>query len=131
MQTRRQSDHEQLEIENLIATEDDPKIRLQLMVMNRINLSLIANTHTINDIAVKLDEHLTSFTAHVSREDALINQGRGMKRVGVILMGLLQGLVVWGLYTVTDAVSAINTAQLSNAVQHAQFDTRIKVLEDR
>jgi len=75
---RRSGDsNDQDEIERLIELEDDAKVRLQLIIMNRINLSMIANTSTINAVATKLDAHLTHFEERTKKEDELLNKGRG------------------------------------------------------
>lgn len=81
---------QQEEIEDLIAQEQDPKIRLQLMVMNRINLSLVENTNTIQEINSKLETHLTNFAEHTKTNEALVNKGRGAWRVVIYVFSFLQ-----------------------------------------
>lgn len=97
---QRTSDHilDQQNIEEMIALEDDPKIRLQLMVMNRINLSLIANTTTINEINNKLIEQVNRFEQHDRREQAIINRGKGAWTLFMWVILVMQSIIGWGWY---------------------------------
>lgn len=97
---QRTSDHilDQQNIEEMIALEDDPKIRLQLMVMNRINLSLIANTTTINEINNKLIEQVNRFEQHDRREQAILNRGKGAWTLFMWGMLVMQSIIGWGWY---------------------------------
>lgn len=97
---QRASDHilDQQNIEEMIALEDDPKIRLQLMVMNRINLSLIANTTTINEINNKLIEQVNRFEQHDRREQAILNRGKGAWTLFMWGMLVMQSIIGWGWY---------------------------------
>lgn len=120
---------EQQEIEKLIAEENDPKIRLQLMVMNRINLSLIANTKTINDVAEKLDAHLTKFEQHTAQEEQMINQGRGAWKVVSWVIGIVQviGLAIW--VSANEEIASIHQSIAEDQAQHAAIDKRLSLLE--
>lgn len=97
---QRASDHilDQQNIEEMIALEDDPKIRLQLMVMNRINLSLIANTTTINEINNKLMEQVNRFEQHDRREQAILNRGKGAWTLFMWVILVMQSIIGWGWY---------------------------------
>lgn len=97
---QRTSDHilDQQNIEEMIALEDDPKIRLQLMVMNRINLSLIANTTTINEINNKLIEQVNRFEQHDRREQAILNRGKGAWTLFMWVILVMQSIIGWGWY---------------------------------
>lgn len=83
----------QNEIDNMIKLEQDPKVRLQLMVMNRINLSLVANTTTINHVVEKLEEHLEQFEDYTKKSDEIKNKGIGAWKVVLWGLGIVQMLV--------------------------------------
>lgn len=120
---------EQHEIEALIAAEDDARIRLQLMIMNRINLSLIANTHTINEVAIKLEDHLSIYERRTTAEQALINKGKGAWRMVAWVIGAVQliGLGIW-----TDArqdLAGIHAALEQARLSDSRIEHRLDVLE--
>lgn len=92
LHNRRVTDVSQDKILVLIEQANDPKDRAFLIVLQQINESLIANTHTINEVAEKLDSHLTAYEAHAEREKALLNQGKGMWRVAAWVLGISQAI---------------------------------------
>lgn len=106
---RRKSDvGQQEEINELIRNEQDPKNRAFLLVLQQIHQSLIANTETVNDVASKLDKHLTTYEQHAEAEEARINQGRGLWRVLAWMLGLLQVLVLTALGTAYHEVQLLH-----------------------
>ena len=129
---RRSSDQaEQTEIESLIAAEDDPKMRLQLMIMNRINLSLIANTHTINEIATKLENHLSLYEQRTAAEQALLNKGKGAWRVVAWVIGAVQviGLGIWA--DARSDLASIHTALEQSRTSDVRMEQRLTALEQK
>jgi hypothetical protein len=121
---------EQKEIEKLIEEENDAQIRLQLMIMNRINLSLIANTKTIHEIGAKLEEHLTNYEARTKVEDEILNKGKGAWKVIAVIIGIIQaiGLILWN--DVRTTMDKTSQALLENSYSHSVFDLRVKKLEE-
>jgi hypothetical protein len=61
LHNRRATDVSQDKILVLIEQANDQKYRAFLIVLQQINESLISNTQIINEVAEKLDNHLTSF----------------------------------------------------------------------
>jgi hypothetical protein len=128
-QKRRMSDHLPLDIEAMIIAEPDAKQRAFLIVLNAINVSLVANTTTIRDVSTKLEAHLTSFEKHTVKEEALMNKGRGMWKIAAWVIGAAQvvGVAVW-----TDArtdLGSIHTSITSLVAKDAAIETRVTVLE--
>lgn len=121
---RRASDRRPLDIDSMIAEENDPKQRAFLIVMNSINVSLLANTETIRDISIKLDTHLTNFEEHTATEDALLNRGRGMWKVTSWVLGASQAAVIalsLGAYNHLSGIdSAISVLQVADAKLEAR-----------
>lgn len=128
---RRLTDNDQQDIEDLIAQENDPKIRLQLMVMNRINLSLIANTKTIEDVADKLDNHLEIYQQNTEQSEALINKGKGFWRATAFFLGLLQFIGAGLYYNFTNQVKELMEQENRNQVVHATMIERINELDQK
>lgn len=123
------------EIETLILQEDDPKQRAFLIVLNTINKSLLANTHTLREFEQKLEEHTDKFADHAKTEEALMNKGRGMWKVAAWVIGVAQiaGLYIW--QHAREDLASINTSMQRNQVEMAQINLRVtnveKVLEAR
>ncbi|MDD4971862.1 MAG: hypothetical protein PHT07_20750 [Paludibacter sp.] len=127
---------EQQDIENLIAEENDPKVRLQLIVMNRINKSLIENTRTTLDIVKQANEfgeqlsaHIKNFELHRQYQDEIQNKGKGAWIVFAKVIGAVQivGLGIWGY--ASNEISDIHGGLHSLEKVDSGFDTRITVLE--
>lgn len=112
------------EIADLIKMEDDPKNRAFLIILQNINLSLLANTQTVNDIDVQLKEHLIEFKNRTSREDALLNKGKGAWQVVSWLLGTMQVVTVWVM------VHTFNDIKELHAVD-AGIETRLTVIETK
>jgi hypothetical protein len=120
---------QQEDIERLIADEEDTKIRLQLMILNKINLALIANTNVTNSIRNDLDQHLEIFATRTREQDALLNKGRGAW--WVVSSGLVLAQVVFGSLwiTIRDDMKAIRYDISSVTVEQAKRSSRLENLE--
>ncbi len=121
---------EQEKIEKLISEEQDTKVKLQLMVMNRINLSLIANTNTIHEIGDRLEEHLVNYEQRTRVEDEILNKGKGAWKVVAWIVGIVQaiGLVLWN--DVRTNMDQTHQHMLENNYAHSIFELRVKKIED-
>lgn len=138
-QERRATDtKEQHDIERLIEQENDPKVRLHLMVMNRINLSLIANTETINtvardvtNVAAALNNHLTHFEEHTKAEEAMVNKGKGVWMVMAKIIGGVQliGLGIWAYASseISDIHTSLHVFEQADTI----LDKRITIIESK
>ena len=127
---------EQHDIERLIEQENDPKVRLHLMILNRLHLCMVANTESTKEVAnmvtkvgTKLDEHLTNYEEHTKQEQALINKGRGAWRVIAWVIGAVQviGLGIW--VKASEEITHMTTVVHVLEQTDARLDTRITVLE--
>lgn len=134
---RRASDFEDMEnsrhqadIDQLIAEEEDPRKRLHLIVMNRINLSLVANTQTIKNVSDKLEAHLEAFERRSKEQDALVNKGKGAWRVIAVVLGILQVGSVWLGSVIIDDMKRTHEDIKSIATEQARRDVRIRYVEE-
>lgn len=112
------------EIADLIKQEDDPKTRALLIILQNINLSLIANTQTVNDIDVQLKEHLVEFKTRVAIEDAEDNQKKGAWRVIAAILGVLQAAA---LGAISYGITELKTLHTADAV----LEARVLLLEHK
>lgn len=97
---RRHMDIYGMDLDHLIAQENDPKQRVFLILLNNLNGSLIDNTKATSSIGSKLDAHLTNFERYTKDKDELLNQGRGVWKVAAWVLGvaqLLAGTVWFGM----------------------------------
>ena len=124
---RRSSDNRILNIEEMIAAEDDAKSRAMLIVLNSINLSLVANAHTVREISHKLEAHLESFQVHAESEEALLNKGKGMWKVTAWILGASQALVVSLSISVFNHFAAIDRAITELQIVDAGLSARLPI----
>jgi hypothetical protein len=119
------------DIEKMIASENDPRQRAFLIVLNSINFSLIANTRTITNVSDKLDRHLTNFEEHASSEAELINKGRGAWRIAAWILGAAQlvAMGAWGL--ASNKLTSIDTSIRDNMVVDARHTTELDNIKSR
>jgi hypothetical protein len=110
------------EIGELIKLEEDAKNRAFLIILQNINLSLIANTQTVNDIDEQLKEHLVEFKARAVREDEILNKGRGAWHIVSWVLGSAQIIVIW---LVLQTLAEIRDLHKVDAL----MDNRITVVE--
>lgn len=142
--SRRDSDSkEQHDIDKLIAEENDPKVRLHLMVMNSMNRNLIANTEATNAVAGMvanvsrdLEAHVENFEAHttaeeayIKQQDAIVNKGKGAWQVIAYVIGGVQiiGLGIWGYASAE--ISGIHESISIVEKSTIDLDKRLTVLE--
>lgn len=96
------------EINDMIAQENDPKVRLQLMVLQNINASLIANTKTVNDIDKQLTEHLREYVSRTQIEEAFINKGLGAWKIIAWVGGIAQAIILALIVNVSSELKALH-----------------------
>ncbi|MCX6010326.1 MAG: hypothetical protein NTW48_09940 [Chloroflexi bacterium] len=123
-QQRRAADSPRDKIGELIEQENDPKNRALLVVLQNINLSLIANTQTVNDIDEELKLIRSAFETHTIAEAAMINKGKGMWRILGGSLGICQLVVLW---IVAQAYSELQGLHKYDSI----LETRVTVLEQK
>ena len=124
-QTKRHSDMAEFdEIGELIKQENDPKTRAILMVLQSINLSLIANTQAVNDTDTQLKQHMIEFKTRAADSDAMINRGKGIWYVLSFVLAVAQSVLVWLMIQSLDEIKNLHLTD-------NDLTTRITILEQR
>jgi isocitrate lyase len=120
---RRYDDGGKTEIDDLIKQENDPKTRAILLVLQNINVSLMANTQAVNDTDKQLKQHMNEVAKRTEENNALINKGRGMWNVISVCLAIVQaGLIYFmGMY-----LSDIKGLHISDS----SLDKRVLILEN-
>ena len=120
---RRHDDGGRIEIDDLIKQENDPKTRAILLVLQNINISLMANTQAVNDTDMQLKRHMVEVAKRTEENNALLNKGRGMWNVISVCLAVVQaGLIYFmGMY-LTD----IKSLHISDS----SLDKRVLILEN-
>jgi hypothetical protein len=126
---RRTTDATAADIEKLIALEDDAKQRAFLIVLNSINNSMIANTETTRDIHTKLEQHLENYTHHITVEEGLFNQGKGIWKIMSWVIGGMQMLIIAASGAIWAGLGEATQTIHSIQVEHAKLETRVKSIE--
>lgn len=121
---RRHDDGGKIEIDELIKQENDPKTRAILLVLQNINISLMANTQAVNDTDIQLKAHMAAVAKSTEENNALLNKGRGMWNVISVCLAIVQaGLIYFmGMY-----LSDIKSLHVSDS----SLDKRVLILEHR
>ena len=119
---RRHDDGGKTEIDELIKAENDPKTRAILLVLQNINVSLIANTEAVNDTDRQLKQHMTAVAKNAEENNALLNKGRGMWNVISLVLAAVQVALV---YFMSMYLADIKTLH----AEDAGLEKRIIVLE--
>ena len=119
---RRHDDGGKIEIDDLIKQENDPKTRAILLVLQNINISLMANTQAVNDTDTQLKAHMSAVAQRTEENNALLNKGRGMWNVISVCLAIVQaGLIYFmGMY-----LSDIKSLHVSDS----SLDKRVLILE--
>lgn len=121
---RRHDDGGKTEIDDLIKLENDPKTRAILLVLQNINVSLMANTQAVNDTDTQLKAHMTEVKKQAEINNALINKGKGMWNVISILLAMVQAGLVYFMTMYLADIKNLRNDDIS-------LDKRLTVLEQR
>lgn len=119
---RRHDDGGRTEIDDLIKQENDPKTRAILLVLQNINVSLMANTQAVNDTDTQLKAHMIEVQKQAERNDALINKGKGMWNIISILLAMVQAGLVYFMTMYLADIKNLHNDDIG-------LDKRITVLE--
>jgi len=121
----------QFDIGKMIAEENDPKLRVLLLLVNAFNENLTENTTATQSLGQKFDEHLTNFEERAAQDDALKNQGRGAYKVAAVVIAAVQvvGMGIW-LQAKAD-IKEIHAAIADGKTAVTRFEERLKALEAR
>jgi len=112
------------EIGGLIKEAQDPLLRAVLVVLQNINLSLIANTKTVNEIDDQLRVHLTEYRASTEASLAERSERKGSWKIVSWLLGIMQTIGLWFI------VQAYSELQSLHNIDHS-IESRVIVLEQR
>lgn len=96
---RRHTDPVQKQIEELILSATDPKDKAFLLIMNKMAISLDTNNYLTQGLSDEFKTHTEVFKKHEQTELAMINQGKGGLRVAVFLLGFIQTLAGFIIYS--------------------------------
>lgn len=124
------------DLRQLIANEDDPKLRVLLMLVNTFNENLAANTIAVDanaaavkDIAAKLDGHLVAFEERAAKDDALKNEGKGAWRVIVWVFGGFQAVGLASMMYLSGELKDIHASIVLSQRVEAVLASRITAIE--
>ena len=121
----------QFDIGKMIAEENDPKLRVLLLLVNAFNENLTDNTTAIQNRGQKFDEHLTNFEQRAAQDDAMKNQGKGAYKVVAFVIAAVQviGMAIW--MQAREDIKEIHAAIADGKTAVTRFEERLKALENR
>ena len=121
---RRHDDGGKTEIDDLIKSENDPKTRAILLVLQNINISLMANTQAVNDTDTQLKAHMSAVAQRTEENNALLNKGRGMWNVISVCLAIVQAGLVYFMGMYLNDIKSLHIDDLA-------LDKRVLILEHR
>ncbi len=121
---RRHDDGGKTEIDELIKMENDPKTRAILLVLQNINVSLMANTEAVNDTDRQLKQHMVEVQKRTEESNALLNKGRGMWNIISLVLAAVQMALVYFMSMYLSDIKSLHA-------EDAGLEKRIIVLEQR
>ena len=121
---RRHDDGGRIEIDDLIKQENDPKTRAILLVLQNINISLMANTQAVNDTDTQLKRHMTEVAKRTEENNALLNKGRGMWNVISVCLAVVQAGLIYFMGMYLADIKSLHMSDYS-------LDKRLIVLEQQ
>ena len=122
--SRRHDDGGKTEIDELIKQENDPKTRAILLVLQNINVSLMANTEAVNDTDRQLKQHMVEVAKRTDESNALLNKGRGMWNIISLVLAAVQVALVYFMSMYLSDIKSLHA-------EDAGLEKRIIVLEQR
>lgn len=119
MEARRQTDYDHTEeIERMIASESDPRIRVQLMMMHKL-------TTAVSDIGANVNDLDKKFSMHSDGESALINQVKGAWRVAAWVFGIAQLIIAYVYIDINSQVKTLSVQQQKDQLEHVSINADI------
>ena len=106
--TRLASQNRSSEIERMIANENDPARRANLIVLNSINNSIVTTVGLAQDMTERLETHIVNFDAHTKKEEKIYNTGRGMWLVLSVVLMTAQAMGTYFFVRLNDNINAIS-----------------------
>jgi hypothetical protein len=123
-------------IDALIRAENNAGVRELLIVLQNINLSLIANTIATKQTQSSLTKHMgdfnvlvDNFSKHTFNEEAIMNRGRGMWSVLAFVLTMVQGLAIYGWHESRNEIKTLQDEVRSAEITHQKLQNRIELLE--
>ena len=120
---RRHDDGGRIEIDDLIKQENDPKTRAILLVLQNINISLMANTQAVNDTDAQLKRHMVEVAKRTEENNALLNKGRGMWNVISVCLAVVQAGLIYFMGMYLDDIKSLH-------ISDSSLDKRVLILEN-
>jgi len=101
--------NDDLDIEAMIAREDDASRRALLLVLSSLATNVAANTRTTESVSASLQAHLATFNSHVEENAMVINNWRGASKVITWLLGIIQMVVISAIIHISTRFSSIES----------------------
>lgn len=116
----RHADIEMLaKIQSLIEDEADPRERTRLLILFEIARGLNDSTRAVREVTTEFREHRLEFESHVDDEQKLINQGKGMWRVVVIGVIVIQSALS---YVIVDHFAEMQALRVTTEKHSKQLE---------
>lgn len=133
MEFQRATDNIDHTLNTLIAEENDPGRRANLLILHAMALNLSANTMALNALSTEIydhkkefKEHREEFKEHAEEEQAILSEMRGGTKVFMYFMGLIQvlvfGVIGWATNSYGVHINDFHDLQISVSAYNTKVD---------
>ena len=137
MEFQRATDNVDQHLSRLIAAEDDPGKRANLLILQAMALNLSANTMALNALSTEIYDHKREFIAHreefkthAADEAEILNKIRGGSKVFMFFITGIQmivfGVLAWGVGNYSETVTDLHQLQVTVSAYHAKVDQLVE-----
>jgi len=120
----RQMDEElKTKIRALVEEEPDAKERVKLMISSRIVEFMADNMRNVSKLVeefqahrAEFETHQTEYAQHLQTDHAIINQGKGAWKIGVVLLLLINTLIGTLYLNVVQDVASLKKDAVDSAI---------------
>lgn len=123
---RRSSDLGAINLDALIAAENDSGKRTLLLLLSILNTNIMANTSTTERVSNELAKHLEAFNAHVMAEEAIMNKGKGAWKVLAAVLAMAQIVISFALVTLLDKISITDHSITALQIENVRIQGALK-----
>ena len=137
MELQRATDNIDQTLSELIAAENDPGKRANLLILHAMALNLSANTMALNALSTEIYDHKKEFKEHreefrqqTEDQNNLMAQMKGGSKVFMYFIGVIQvvvfGVITWGVTMYSAHVKDFHELEIAVSAYHTKVDALVE-----
>ncbi len=137
MEFQRATDNVDQTINEMIADENDPSKRANLLILQAMALNLSANTMALNALSNEIYDHKREFKEHreefrqqTEEQNNVMSQMKGGSKVFMYFIGVIQvvvfGVISWGVSNYISHIKDFHELEISVSAYHSKIDALVE-----